>query len=275
MRRLRVRGEIDFVPDPAILFTPSTWNEDDCEKRRGDHGGQNLFHGRFVALGSASTPFDAAIGAFDRRIGSSDEAAFIAFLMRDLGELSVQRFDDARVGAQHGHAVRRSPDGGTSRNALSTSAAGKASSASGNTFARHDERRHDLCGFLQGLLRYRARVCEKGFVVLRLPNFLHRLGLRPPGARFAGLQTFAAGIGAELVEFVLGQRLLHRPSARRAGRHRLRCGTRCRNGILAGPSIHQLVFASCFAGDHDFTPCWPRSLATMTIRICASSTEIP
>src|SRR3569832_1386748 len=72
-------------------------------------------------------------------VSNADEAPFIAFLKRDLGELSVQRLDHARVGAQDDTGLADRLVNGIAQCTLDISG-GQGIQRDGNKLARHDER---------------------------------------------------------------------------------------------------------------------------------------
>ncbi len=131
-------------------------------------------------------------GALDPGIGSGNEAAFIAFLVGDLGELSVQRLDDARIGAQHDTWFADRLVNGVAQCALHIGG-GQGIQRDRDEFARHHAR--DLRRLFADFLD--IAMCLREGLAYRGGRLLHALrnGLESP--RFAGLQTLAAGFGAK------------------------------------------------------------------------------
>src|SRR5581483_9156887 len=69
-------------------------------KTAGNQGGEGFFDDGFAAFGAATAPLDAAIGARHGGIGRDHQAAFIAFLMRDIGQARLERLYHGGRGAQ-------------------------------------------------------------------------------------------------------------------------------------------------------------------------------
>src|SRR5476649_75585 len=238
----------------------------------GNKGGQRVFDDLFAALGAAAAPFDAAIGARHGQVGGDHHASLIALFMGDIGQARFQHLGNGGRGAQGDARLGDGLVHGLAQGSLDV-AGGQCRQGGGGDSLGHGQRQ------VRGVIAQRL-----DFGMAGVQRSAHGNG-QGGDAAFQGLGrvglgvvlAFQAGEGLEIVQFLGGEGLLlARPGGRRAaifgaGEFGIE-GEAVRR--IVGRFAHQYTSSSSAPPPEIMiSPLLARSLATLTMRIWASSTS--